>query len=917
MGTGILDLKTDWGPFSQTYLGISRILNAAQGSTADIALFTGRTKPATVILPDTIFDYVQNVKSGDRRANVRAMPEGVSSDYSSYALRYFLDSKGDSALARFTVEHNGRVRCEITFENSSDEEREYFYGLGLAVGDPRKKVGLKTALRPWWIAGRDYTEIEAYQKTFGLGCRQCLTRIFSFSVENEVLAQAFGGWVGDRVKYRKTLPKPLKDGYVYLRYIKYGVVGQSWELRINGRATTFPMPQTWVIPGGGWGKNRDAYEEWKLLRIPVGCVPETELTVELQPVDAPSNDTARIWFDGMLFSEGHLPGDESAGNLLTTALSDEPLRESARVELESAAGQDSKFRIIIQDEAVRHATVATGKLRSISESGLGSFLGHLRKRYKLKSPQIERDSTVFPWGAVNIEPFTVPPHSEQTVSFTVAFDGVKDGVSIKAGKKAPPCDIVPQDMPYSEMISRLRDILLYNVNYPLQLSKIQSPFYVPAKYFPIPYSWDGGIEAAGMASFAPDLALQQASYFFADEEYDFPALFCGSPVPTSLYALWAVFQEKKDISVLSRSYAGAKRMYDFYLGRTPGSIVNAHNDGLLSTYPYCYNLGVDDHPIQRWAEECQLTKKGLYSIILMAQILRISRIMRNIAHLLGIEADAEQCRKDAELLANIIDGQMWDEESGLYGWLCRTENGVEPVVMRGCAGDRSGFAFLPLFAGQTVHKERLIKQMMDPSRFNTQFGISSVDMQAAYYNPNGYWNGGIWPVLQWYLWRGLLETGEPVLARKVAETILGTWDRCFKKEHYLGEHFMIASAQMNGAPNFGGLSAILIPMHAAYFWKYRITSCYDVIVLNQSADHAHDTLTFRISAPFLSSTTHNLLVNMGNGKTQYDLLVNGKPYGNFISDEYGHLSMRLPRPQGVDEMSVKPAETSPEKKDAQ
>jgi hypothetical protein len=908
MATGNIDLKTSWGPFSPTYLGISHILDATQGSMAEIAMFAGRCEPSSVVLPDTIFDYSQNIKTGDRRADVRAIPEEVSSDYSSYSLRYFLDSHGDTALASFTVESDEQMRCEITFKNSSDEERRYFYGLGMMVSDARRRVSLKSSLRPWWIAARDYTEIEAYQKVFGLGCRQCLSRIFSWCVESEVLAQAFGGWVGDRVKYRKSLPTPLHDGYIYLRYIKYGVVNQNWELKINGRATTFSIPQTWAIPGGGWGKNRDAYEEWRLLRIPVGCVPETDVTVELKPIDAPENDLARIWLDGMLFSEGLISGDPGAGNILTTALVDAPLLESAKVELGSCSGAVSKFLFNIRGEPTRHATVVTDDKQYSAQTGSGSFLTHLRRRFDIPYVKLERDSTVCPWSVLDVEPLIVPAHSEKTTGFTVAFDSVRKSPASNPKAPLPSRKTVQLHDPYSEMILRLKDILLFNVNYPLQLFNAPSPYYVPAKYFSIPYSWDGGLTAVGLASFAPDLALQQASYFFADKEYDFPLLCCGSPVPTSLYALWSVYQAKQDLSVLSGAYAGAKRMYDFYLGRTPGSVVNSDNDGLLSTYPYNYNLGIDDHPIQRWAEECQLTKKGLYSIILMTQILRIARIMRNIAHLLEFEADAEQYRKDAELLAGIIDGQMWDEKSGLYGWLRRTDRGVELAVLDGCAGDRTSCAFLPLFAGQLAHKERLISQMMDPARFNTKFGISSVDMQAPYYNPNGYWNGGIWPVLQWYLWRGLLESGEPELARKVAETILGTWSRCFEKEHYLGEHFMIASAQMNGAPNFGGLSAILIPMHAAYFSAYQITSCYDVIVQNKTVDEAHDMLSFQLSAPFLPATSHDLLVNMGKAKKQYELILNGKLFGKFVSDEFGHLSLRLPRPPRVDDLLLKPAD---------
>jgi hypothetical protein len=291
----------------------------------------------------------------------------------------------------------------------------------------------------------------------------------------------------------------------------------------------------------------------------------------------------------------------------------------------------------------------------------------------------------------------------------------------------------------------------------------------------------------------------------------------------------------------------------------------------------------------------------------MAQMLRIARILRNIAILLNHTADAEQYRQDADLLSGIIDNRMWDEKSGLYGWLCRTENGVEPVIMDGCAGDRSACAFLPLFAGQTAHKDRLIQQMIDPSRFLTPFGISSVDMSAPSYNPHGYWNGGIWPVMQWYIWRGLLESGKPFLARQVAETILRTWQIFFEKEHYLGEHFMITPEQMNGAPNFGGLSAVLLPMHAAYFTAYHVTACYDVIVLKKSADCEKDTLSLLISSPFLQMEFYNLLVNMGCGDTRYECIVNGKRYGEFTADRYGHLSLRLPRHESPAELLLKPA----------
>lgn len=903
MSTGNLEIDAKWGPFSPVYLGVSHILDSEQGAMADMPLFVGRHDPATVILPENTFDYFQNVDTGERSTIVRAMPENVAADYSSYSLRYFIDRQGDTARAKFYLENSRQIRCDIEFNNSSDEERQYFYGLGLTVNDNRKKVLLKEALRPWWLPARNYNSIEAYQKVFGIGCRQCLTRVFNWGVEDQVLAQAFGGWMGDEVTYKMKLPKALKDGYIYFRYIKYGTVEQNWEVLINGKSASFSFPQSWAIPGGGgWGKNRDEYHEWKLLRIPVGEA-ATDIIVELRPIDAPENDTARIWLDGMLFSEGLIEGDSGKSCLLDTKLIDEPLAKSSCVRLEEYDDHSARFGII-SNEQIRHALFETDGISLKAQSGEGSFIGSLRSLFKAAEAKVERDANIPSWVMVNSSLITVAPNSKKTVSFSIIFEDETAACTTPNRFNKPNTDL--PDNPYSEMISRLKDLLIYNVNYPFNAADSNSLYYVPAKFFPLPYSWDGGFAALGMSSFASDTALKQTRYFFADEDLDYPLLYCGSPVPTQFYALWGVYEATRELPVLAKSYSGAKRMYDFYLGRTPGSVVNEGNDGLLSTYAYCYNLGIDDHPIQRWAEHNNVTRKGLYSIILMAQVLRVAKIMRNIAFLLDKNTDIEQYSRDIDLLSGIIDGKMWDKESRLYGWLYRNGDKVEPLVLDGCAGDQSSCTFFPLFAGLCGHKRELFEHLLSPDRFLTPFGISSVDMSAPYYDPNGYWNGGIWPVMQWYVWRGLLEAGEIEIARDVADRILSTWNQGFKEKHYLGEHFRIESESMSGVPNFGGLSAVLIPMYEAYFGKYQVTTPYDVIILNKSVDKESDTVLVSLSAPFMAAGKYSFLINMGQRNKEYQIIINDQLHGKYVSDESGHISILLPPPSYKDSIFIQP-----------
>jgi len=85
-----------------------------------------------------------------------------------------------------------------------------------------------------------------------------------------------------------------------------------------------------------------------------------------------------------------------------------------------------------------------------------------------------------------------------------------------------------------------------------------------------------------------------------------------------------------------------------------------------------------------------------------------------------------------------------------------------------------------------------------------------------------------------------------------------------------------------------------------------VTTRYDVIILKKSIDPSQDTLALKLSAPFLAGEDFDLLINMGKAKTPYAFSLNGRLHGNQVSDEYGHLCLRLPRPSAQDELLVKP-----------
>lgn len=911
MGTANLDLThRGWGPFSPYYLGATRILGDNSGDTFTVALYVQREAPAAAVIPDNIFGYVQNNATGERRTVIRAVPENMATDFSSFGIRYYLDddNSGDTVLARFSAAEDGQLRCDLTFTNTSASRRRYRYGFGAVIDSPAKRIRLREQLRPWWIAGKEYANVQAYQRVFGMGCRMCVSRAFEWSIEDGSLAQAFGGWPDDRVTYRTRLPHALRDGFLYFRFVKYGSLQHPWEVVVNGKPFRFEFPRTQALPGGAHGKNKDAYREWRLLRIPVGEIADPEVTLTLRPIDPPGNDRARIWLDGILLHEGRLDGDNGGDAMLSTDLCDEWIEPGPQLDLIRSAANAVELSASFPGGKQYPVRIATAGQQPETSCGRDSLNAVLRQRFGQPPHSPERDARGNPWICIDAPFVEVDGHSSATVSFTVDVGNCRNGATPGtnfAGVRLPE---TPADRPAAEVIARLRDSMLFNINYPFVHNGKPSPFLVPSKFFPIPYSWDAGMAAIGMALVDTAMAADQVAFYLADPDTDYPFFSCGSPVPTQFFAIWEIWQHSQQTSVLQSLYPGAKRMYDFYLGRFPGSVVNAHNDYLLSTYAYNYNLGIDDHPIQLWAELNGLTHKGLYSIILMPQILRAARIMRNVALLLGLQSDAEQYATDAEQLAAIVDGKMWDDDSKLYGWLYRDDDGDVRLVRiaDGCAGDRSACAFLPLFGGLTTHAAELLPQLDDPIRFNTPFGISSVDRAAPTYNPNGYWNGAVWAVMQWFIWRGLLEAGDAPRARSVATKILNTWQREFDRARYLGEHFVLKDEKMSGAPNFAGLSSALLPMHAAYFKPYCVTTPFDVIVRRKEIDTASGAIALSVDSSFFHAESYILLANLEQPNVLCRVTVNGSPATDVTADQYGHLSLNLPRSSTMQTIGITP-----------
>jgi hypothetical protein len=99
-------------------------------------------------------------------------------------------------------------------------------------------------------------------------------------------------------------------------------------------------------------------------------------------------------------------------------------------------------------------------------------------------------------------------------------------------------------------------------------------------------------------------------------------------------------------------------------------------------------------------------------------------------------------------------------------------------------------------------------------------------------------------------------------------------------------------------------------MHAAYFAAYQVTVPYDVVIVSQAIEPTRDAVVLSLAAPFLTAASYDLLVNMGRAKACYAVSVNGQRQGEWLSDAFGQVAARLPRPADRDTIRVEPVKAA-------
>lgn len=193
--------------------------------------------------------------------------------------------------------------------------------------------------------------------------------------------------------------------------------------------------------------------------------------------------------------------------------------------------------------------------------------------------------------------------------------------------------------------------------------------------------------------------------------------------------------------------------------------------------------------------------------------------LADIAEELGKTRDAEEIRARAKKYAGNIQ-RLWDENAGFFknkNW----ETGKFPDF-------KAINGFLPLLTGELTDEQLVTvinDNLLNPEEFKTNWIVPTVPKSNPVFEENRYWDGRVWPPVNFLIYLGLLnydhpqaESAKDYLVQNSKELLLKEW----KRGHYVRENYDVKTGdglQANHSAAFyhwGGLLGLMNLIEAGY-----------------------------------------------------------------------------------------------------
>lgn len=152
-----------------------------------------------------------------------------------------------------------------------------------------------------------------------------------------------------------------------------------------------------------------------------------------------------------------------------------------------------------------------------------------------------------------------------------------------------------------------------------------------------------------------------------------------------------------------------------------------------------------------------------------------------LARALSLDSMAEECAREADLIAQALNRHLWNPETGFYH--DRLTSG-EFLPLKAVSG------FMPLFAGIADAKQAasLVGHLSNPRTFGSAFPVPSVSLDSGVYTKD-MWRGPTWINMNYLIILGLRRYGYFAEASDLRKAILDTVKYWYEQEGCLFEYY--------------------------------------------------------------------------------------------------------------------------------
>ncbi|MGI9111453.1 MAG: amylo-alpha-1,6-glucosidase [Gaiellaceae bacterium] len=188
-------------------------------------------------------------------------------------------------------------------------------------------------------------------------------------------------------------------------------------------------------------------------------------------------------------------------------------------------------------------------------------------------------------------------------------------------------------------------------------------------------------------------------------------------------------------------------------------------------------------------------------VLFNSLLVQSGRDLAHIARELG--ADPRPFEDRAEQTAVAVEACLWDEEQGLYAdW---------DVHADGFVPSRSPLGFAPLYASVPgpERAERALESLAASLVQIEGFGPAAPSLSPAdpRFDPNLYWRGPVWPIVQWVLSQGLARYGKRLLSLELRRSMI---ELC--RTSGFCEHYSPTTGRGHGGEQFAWTAALVLDL---------------------------------------------------------------------------------------------------------